>query len=142
MPFGIRRFNATSKHDVPVTLSALRITPTMASADFLQFVVTTAELSARPHGISPDSFPIYPLDLRTGVTVAFWTLMPLAILSGQPALYQVPVRRAMDSLLLLLACTSRCKPCKSLSDSSATTLLGTSTQEPGHARHTKETAPA
>lgn len=52
--------------------SALRLSPTMASADFSQFVVTTAfSLSARPHGISPCSFLVYPPNLRTWVTTAF-----------------------------------------------------------------------
>ena len=47
--------------------------PTMASADFSQFVVTTAnEPPARPHGISPEPFPVYSPDLRIKVTVAFW----------------------------------------------------------------------
>ena len=47
--------------------------PTMASADFSQFVVTTTnEPPARPHGISPEPFPVYSPDLRIKVTVAFW----------------------------------------------------------------------
>ena len=40
----------------------------------------------RPHGISPEPFPVYSPDLRIEVTVAFWTLMPIAISSAQYAL--------------------------------------------------------
>ena len=40
--------------------------------------------------------------------------------------------------MLLLPHASRREACKSLSDSSATTLLGTFTQDSGHARHTKK----
>ena len=59
----------------------------MASADFSQFVVTTDRApSVRPHGISPEPFPVYSSDLRIEVTVAFWTLMLFAILSAQYAL--------------------------------------------------------
>ena len=64
-----------------------RFLGTMASADFSQFVVTTDRApSVRPHGISPEPFPVYSPDLRIEVTVAFWTLMRLAILSVQYAL--------------------------------------------------------
>lgn len=103
-------------------------------------IIRPIVVSVRPHGISPGSFPVYPPDLRTKVTAAFWTLMPIAISSAWYALYQVSVRRATVSLLLLLPHTSRCEACKSLSDSSATTLLGTSTQDSGHARHTTKSA--
>lgn len=40
----------------------------------------------RPHGISPEPFPVYPPDLRHKVTVAFWTLMSFAISSAYSAL--------------------------------------------------------
>ena len=64
-----------------------RLLGTMASADFSQFVVTTDRApSVRPHGISPEPFPVYSPDLRIEVTVAFWTLMPVAISSAQYAL--------------------------------------------------------
>ena len=54
-----------------------RFLGTMASADFSQFVVTTDRApSVRPHGISPEPFPVYSPDLRIEVTVAFGTLMP------------------------------------------------------------------
>ena len=138
MPFGIRRFNITSKRgalcafsfpfprirftwcstcsftfrfpavgysmghtfDCTVTLfgpSALPTAlPTMASADFSQFVVTTAFAPpARPHGISRQSFLVYLPDLRTWVTVAFWTSLPFASLSAMLALYQVSVRQVL-----------------------------------------------
>ena len=59
----------------------------MASADFSQFVITTDRAPpVRPHGISPEPFPVYSPDLRIEVTVAFWTLMRFAILSVQYAL--------------------------------------------------------
>lgn len=54
------------------------------------------------------------------------------------AYYQISVRQATVSLLLLLACTSQCIPCKSLSGSLATTPLGTSTQGSEHAHHTNK----
>jgi len=55
----------------------------MASADFSQFVVTTDRApSVRPHGISPEPFPVYSPDLRVEVTVAFETLMLSAISSA------------------------------------------------------------
>ena len=64
-----------------------RFLGTMASADFSQFVVTTDRAPpVRPHGISPEPFPVYSPDLRIEVTVAFWTLMPVAISSAQYAL--------------------------------------------------------
>ena len=59
----------------------------MASADFSQFVVTTDRAPpVRPHGISPEPFPVYSPDLRIEVTVAFGTLMSIAISSAQYAL--------------------------------------------------------
>ena len=104
--------------------SALRLAPTMASADFSQFVVTMTFVSpVRPHGISRQSFLVYLPDLRTWVTVAFWTSLRFASLPTKYALYQVSVRQATISLFLLLACTSRCKPWESLWGSSATTPL-------------------
>ena len=43
----------------------------MASADFSQFVITTDRAPpVRPHGISPEPFPVYSPDLRIKVTVA------------------------------------------------------------------------
>ena len=64
-----------------------RFLGTMASADFSQFVITTDRAPpVRPHGISPEPFPVYSPDLRIEVTVAFWTLMPVAISSAQYAL--------------------------------------------------------
>ena len=77
----------------------------------------------RPHGISRQSFFVYLPDLRTRVTVAFWTLLPYASLSAVYALYQVSVRQATISLSLPLAYISRCKPWESLWGSSATTPL-------------------
>ena len=104
--------------------SALRLAPTMASADFSQFVVTMTFVSpVRPHGISRQSFLVYLPDLRTWVTVAFWTSLLLASLSAIDALYQVSVRQVTISLSLPLAYTSRCKPWESLWGSSATTPL-------------------
>lgn len=102
--------------------SVLRLAPTTTSADFSQFVVTAAnEPSVRPHGISHQSFLVYLPDLHAWVTVAIWTLLPLASSSARRALYQVPVRQATISLSLLLAYTSRCKPWESLWGSLATT---------------------
>ena len=50
-----------------------RLLGTMASADFSQFVITTDRAPpVRPHGISPEPFPVYSPDLRIKVTVAFW----------------------------------------------------------------------
>ena len=104
--------------------SALRLMPTMASADFSQFVVTMTFASpVRPRGISRQSFLVYLPDLRTWVTIAFGTSLPYASLSAMYALYQVSVRQATILLSLLLACTSRCKPWESLWGSSATTPL-------------------
>ena len=103
-------------------MQTVRLTPTMASADFSQFVVTTAFLPpVRPHGISHQSFLVYLPDLRLWVTVAFGTSLPYASLSAIGALYQVSVRQATILLSLLLACTSRYKPWESLRGSSATT---------------------
>ena len=44
--------------------------PTMTSADFSLFVVTTVSL-VRPHGISPNTFIVYLQNLRFGFTVTF-----------------------------------------------------------------------
>ena len=58
----------------------------MASADFSQFVVTTDRApSVRPHGISPEPFPVYSPDLRIEVTIAFGTLMLSATSSAHYA---------------------------------------------------------
>ena len=88
--------------------SALRLAPTMASADFSQFVVTTAFVPpVRPHGIRRQSFLVYLPDLRLWATVAFWTSLSSASLSAIGALYQVSVRQATILLSLLLSATSR-----------------------------------
>ena len=112
--------------------------PTTASADFSQFVFTTANetVCETSRGKSPNlsSFtcPIYATGLR----------LPFGLCCFVPAYppvtpwYRLPVRRATISLWLLLPCSSRCKACQSLSGSLATTPLGTSTQASGHARHT------
>ena len=42
--------------------------------------------SMRPHGISRQSFLVCPPDLRTWVTVAFWTSLSVASLSAMHAL--------------------------------------------------------
>ena len=64
-----------------------RLLGTMASADFSQFVVTTDRApSVRPHGISPEPFPVYSPDLRIEITVAFGTLTLSAISSAHYAL--------------------------------------------------------
>ena len=44
--------------------------PTMTSADFSLFVITTSSL-VRPHGISPNTFIVYLQNLRFGFTVTF-----------------------------------------------------------------------
>ena len=78
--------------------------------------------SARPHGISRQSFLVYPLDLRMRVTVAFRVFDVCCHLARRMRLHiQFLSVGATVSLLLPLACTSRCKPCKSLWGSSATT---------------------
>ena len=41
---------------------------------------------ASPHGISPEPFLVYPLDLRRWVTIAFWTLRSSARSSASVAL--------------------------------------------------------
>ena len=126
--------------DYTVTLfSPSAFLPTMASADFSQFVVTTADMPpARPHGISPCSFLVCPPDLRTWVTATFWALLLFANLPAIYALYQVSIRRVTISLSLPLACISQCKPWESLSSSSVATPMWTFTTEHGHARHTKK----
>ena len=59
----------------------------MTSADFSQFVVTTAiSPPVRPHGISRQSFLVYLPDLRIWVTTLFWTSLPWASLSAIYAL--------------------------------------------------------
>ena len=97
---------------------------TMASADFLQFVVTTAPAACKT---SRDKSSVFPR-LPSGFThTGYGCLLGLRCLrpSCPPCApsYPVSVRRATISLLLLLAYTSRCKPCKSLWGSSATTPL-------------------
>ena len=105
--------------------SALRLSPTMAFADFSQFVVTTDDDSVceisrdKPASLSSSACLIYAL----WVTVAFWTSLLSASLSAIDALYQVSVRQVTISLSLPLAYTSRCKPWESLWGSSATTPL-------------------
>jgi len=99
--------------------------PTTASADFSQFVVTTANGTVcetsrdKPVSLSSSTCLIYAHGLR----LPFWTSLRFASLSTVYALYQVSVRQATISLSLLLACTSRCKPWESLSGSTATTPL-------------------
>ena len=96
----------------------------MASADFLQFVVTAAPAVCKT---SRDKSSVFPR-LPSGFThTGYGCLLGLRCLrpSCPPCApsYPVSVRRATISLLLLLACTSRCKPCNSLWGSSATTPL-------------------
>src|SRR5699024_11320257 len=50
--------------------------PTMTSADFSLFVVTTSSL-VRPHGISSNTFIVYLQNLRLGFTVTFWVFVIL-----------------------------------------------------------------
>ena len=92
--------------------------PTMTSADFSLFVITTSSL-VRPHGISPNTFIVYLQNLHFGFTVTF---LSSASLPTCYALYSVPVRQATISLLLPLSQMSPSKTCKSLLDSLVTTL--------------------
>ena len=80
MPFGIRRFNITSKHDAhynshgyivqPFSNAHFRALPTTASADFSQFVVTTVCFTAcetsrdKPASLSSSTCLIYERGLR------------------------------------------------------------------------------
>ena len=142
--FTIPAVRCSMEHTFDYTVmlfSPLALLPTMASADFSQFVVTTKYIPpVRSHGISSCSFLVYPPDLRTWVTATFGALLLLANSPAIYALYQVSVRRATISLSFLLACTSRCKPWESLSSSSVATPMWTFTTEHGHARHTKKAA--
>ena len=109
----------------PFGKAHFRAVPTMASADFSRFVVTTANGTAhetsrdKPASLSSSTCLIY----AHRITVAFWTSLLLASLSAMYALYQVSVRQATISLSLLLAHTSQCKPWELLWGSSATTPL-------------------
>ncbi len=90
---------------------ALRLSVTLASADFSQFVILRLMDSlARPHGISPESFLVYPLDLQHWVTVAFWTSRLLARSSASVTLlsssYPLGHDLAMASSPLYLAVQS------------------------------------
>ncbi len=95
----------------------------MASADFSQFVVTTANGTAcetsrdKPASLSSSGFLIYAHDLR----LPFGFHWPLASLSVMYALCQVSVYQVAISLSLLLTYTLRCKSWQSLWVSSATT---------------------
>ena len=97
----------------------------MASADFSQFVVTTANGAVcetsrdKPASLSSSTCLIYAYGLR----------LPFGLCCFSPAYppqtpyYQVSVRQATISLSLLLAYSSRSKPWESLWGSSATTPL-------------------
>ena len=140
VPFGIRRFNITSKHDAHCNGQDSLRAPFFGTFHCFQIMIRSLVLKCaylchccfhRSEGIVVNppsyhivSFPfVYLPDLRTRVTVAFWTSLSCASLSAVYALYQVSVRQATISLSLLLAYTSRCKPWESLWGSSATTPL-------------------
>ena len=95
----------------------------MASADFSQFVVTTANDAVcetsrdKPASLSSSTCLIYAYGLR--LLFGFHCFVPAC--PPQTPYYQVSVRQATISLSLLLAYTSRCKPWESLWGSSATT---------------------
>lgn len=109
----------------PFNIIHFRIIPTTASADFSQFVVTTASITVcetsrdNPASLFSSTCLIYTYGLR--LPFGLHCLMPAY--PPQTSLYQVPVRQATISLSLLLAYTSRCKPWESLWGSSATTPL-------------------
>ncbi len=65
----------------------------------------------------------YLPDLRSLVTVSFWTSLPGTSLSAIHASYQVSVCQATILLSLLLAHTSRCKPWSRFVGSSVTIPL-------------------
>ena len=74
---------------------------TMASADFLQFVVTThffrihlLDASARPPRVLTHSFPLYLPYLPRTIPCSYWTLTFAGVLSSSAALYMVSVRQA------------------------------------------------
>ena len=95
----------------------------MASADFSQFVVITANETAcetsrdKPVSLSSSTCLIYACGLR--LPFGFHCFVPAC--PPQTPYYQVSVRQATISLSLLLAYISRCKPWESLWGSSATT---------------------
>ena len=99
--------------------------PTTASADFSQFVVTTAQVSVcetsrdKPASLSSSTCLIYAYGLR--LPFGFHCFVPAC--PPQTPYYQVSVRQATISLSLLLAYISRCKPWELLWGSSATTPL-------------------
>jgi hypothetical protein len=123
--------------------STLRLSATMASADFSQFVVTTAnETACETSRDKSRTFPRLPArftPLGYGCLLDFTVSSPL-----------IRQRRLVIGFLFVgprfrygffPPCTSRRKACQSLSGSSATTPLGTSTQASGHARHTRKQRP-
>ena len=97
----------------------------MASADFSQFVVTTADETVcetsrdKPVGLSSSTCLIYAYGLR----LPFGLHCFVSAYPPQTPYYQVSVRQVTILLSLLLAHTSRCKPWESLWGSSATTPL-------------------
>ena len=102
--------------------SALRLV--LQEERLLWPLLTSLGGSPRPHGISHTSFIIYSPDLRIlRLRLPLGTSLSLASLSAQDVpSYQVSVRRATISLLLLLS-RFLCGTCKSLWGSSATTPL-------------------
>lgn len=107
-----------------------RFLGTMASADFLPFVVTADFSVGKTSRDKPILFPrptcsVYAIGLRLplGLRCLLPTYPPIT-----PS-YRVPVRQATISLSLLLAYTSRCIPWESLSGWSVTTSLRTFTAE-------------
>ena len=74
---------------------------TMASADFLQFVVTThffriclLDAPARPPRVLTHSFPLYLPYLPQPIPCSYWTLTYRGVLSSAGALYMISVRQA------------------------------------------------
>ena len=121
IPCGIHLI--TRLHVQPFGKARFRAMLTTASADFSQFVVTTANGTAcetsrdKPVSLSSSTCLIYAYGLR--LPFGFHCFMPAC--PPQTPYYQVSVRQATISLSLLLAYTSRCKPWESLWGSSATT---------------------
>ena len=127
--FALPAVRYSMEHTFDYTVTLFSPSATSISGLYLLWPLLTSHSSlllrrvsppVRPHGIS---LPVYLPDLRTWVTVAFWTSLSTVSLSAMYALYQVSVRQATISLSLLLACTSRYKPWESLWGSSATTPL-------------------
>ena len=68
---------------------------TMASADFLQFVVTTLFFApARPPRVLTRSFPLYLPHLPQAIPCSYWALFCCGNLPSLAALYAIPVRQA------------------------------------------------